>query len=134
MSCLTSIRCHEKRLFDLASAGDTVQVAAGTYDYGSSSAQFTKSGTTGNYITVTCTTRGACKIQNSLTGNTTVVWLKGSYITFDGFEVTNTSSDGNNMGLYVSTSFVNITHNTAVFMSSPLYIELEQMLKPRNTG
>jgi parallel beta-helix repeat protein len=98
--------------FNLATAGDTVQVAAGTYDYGSSSAQFRKSGTAGNYITVTCATRGACKIQNSLTGNTTVVWLKGSYITFDGFEVTNISSAGNNMGLYVTTSFVNITRTT----------------------
>ena len=75
-------------------------------------AQFTKSGTAGNYITVTCATRGACKIQNSVTGNSTVVVLGGSYITFDGFEVTNTSSAGNNLGLYVTTSFVNITHNT----------------------
>ncbi|MCU1250057.1 MAG: hypothetical protein JWQ49_3086 [Edaphobacter sp.] len=89
-----------------------MQVAPGTYDYGNSSAQFTKSGTAGNYITVTCATRGACKIQNSLTGNTTVVYLKSSYITFDGFEVTNTSSAGNNLGLYVTSSFVNITRNT----------------------
>jgi hypothetical protein len=98
--------------FNLASAGQTVQVAAGTYDYGSGAAQFTKSGTAGNYITVTCATRGACKIQNSVTGNSTVVILGGSYITFDGFEVTNTSSAGNNLGVYVETSFVNITHNT----------------------
>ena len=98
--------------FNLASPGQTVQVAPGTYDYGSAAAQFTKSGTAGNYITVTCATRGACKIQNSVTGNSTVVVLGGSYITFDGFEVTNTSSAGNNLGLYVTTSFVNITHNT----------------------
>ena len=98
--------------FNLASPGQTVQVAAGTYDYGSGAAQFTNSGTAGNYITVTCATRGACKIQNSVTGNSTVVILGGSYITFDGFEVTNTSSAGNNLGLYVTTSFVNITHNT----------------------
>ena len=98
--------------FNLASPGQTVQVAPGTYDYGSGAAQFTKSGTAGNYITVTCATRGACKIQNSVTGNMTVVVLGGSYITFDGFEVTNTSSAGNNYGLYVETSFVNITRNT----------------------
>jgi hypothetical protein len=98
--------------FNLASAGQTVQVAAGTYDYGSGAAQFTKSGTAGNNITVTCATRGACKIQNSVTGNSTVIVLSGSYITFDGFEVTNTSSAGNNYGLYVTSSFVNITHNT----------------------
>src|SRR5438270_12340460 len=48
-----------------AAAGDTVQVAAGTYDYGSGAANFTKSGTAGNYITVSCATRGACKIQSS---------------------------------------------------------------------
>ena len=98
--------------FNRASAGQTVQVAPGTYDYGSAAAQFTKSGSAGKYITVTCATRGACKIQNSVTGNSTVVVLGGSYITFDGFEVTNTSSAGNNLGLYVTTSFVNITHNT----------------------
>jgi pectate disaccharide-lyase len=98
--------------FNLASPGQTVQVATGTYDYASSTAQFTKSGTAGNYITVTCATRGACKIQNSVTGNGPVAVLAGSYITFDGFEVTNTSSAGNNLGLYVTSSFVNITHNT----------------------
>lgn len=98
--------------FNLASPGETVQVAPGTYDYGSGAAQFTKSGTAGKYITVTCATRGACKIQNSVTGNSTVVTVKGSYITFDGFEVTNTSSAGNNLGVYVTTPFVNITRNT----------------------
>jgi hypothetical protein len=47
-----------------------------------------------------------------VTDNNTVVLLGGSYITFDGFEVTNTSSAGNNLGMYVTTSNVNITHNT----------------------
>jgi pectate disaccharide-lyase len=98
--------------FSLASSGDIVQVAVGTYDYGSSAAQFMNSGTAGNYITVTCATRGACRIQNAVTGNRTVVYLGGSYITFDGFEVTNTSAAGNNLGVYVTASFVNITHNT----------------------
>src|ERR1700720_3554801 len=56
-----------------AAAGDTVEVAAGTYDYGNWAAVFTKSGTAGNYITVSCATRGACKIQSSTTGNTDVV-------------------------------------------------------------
>jgi len=98
--------------FSIASPGDTVQVAPGTYDYGNSAAQFMKSGTAGNYITVTCAARGACKIQNSVTGNSTVVYLGGSYIAFDGFEVTNTSSSGNNLGLYVTTPYVKIAHNT----------------------
>jgi len=95
-----------------ASAGDTVLVAAGTYDYGSGGANFTKSGAAGNYITVSCATRGGCKIQSSTTGNTTVVALQGDYMNFDGFEVTDTSSAGNNLGLYVTSSFVNITRNT----------------------
>src|SRR5260370_32522097 len=64
-----------------AAAGDRVQVAAGTYNYGSE-VHFTKSGTAGNYITLTCATRGACKIQNNVTGNSTVVWIQGSYVTF----------------------------------------------------
>jgi pectate disaccharide-lyase len=94
-----------------ASAGDTVQVAAGTYDYGSGAAQFTKSGAAGNYITVRCATRGTCRIQSSTTGNTTVVEVDSNYFTFDGFEVTNTSSTGNNLGIYITSSFVNMTRN-----------------------
>jgi hypothetical protein len=94
-----------------AAAGDTVQVAAGTYDYGSE-VHFTKSGTAGKYITLTCATRGACKIQNSVTGNSTVIWIQGSYIVFDGFEVTNTSSAGNNLGFYITGSNVSVTRNT----------------------
>jgi parallel beta-helix repeat protein len=97
--------------FNLASPGQTVQVAAGTYDYGSGAANFTKSGTAGNYITVTCTTRGACKIRSSTTGNTTVVALQANYMTFDGFEVTDTSSAGNNLGVWVNGSFINVTRN-----------------------
>ncbi len=55
-----------------AAAGDTVQVAAGTYNYGSE-VHFSKSGTAGKYITLTCATRGACKIQSSVSGNSTVI-------------------------------------------------------------
>jgi hypothetical protein len=95
-----------------AAAGETVQVAAGTYDYGGSEIHFTGSGSAGKNITLTCATRGACKIQNSVTGNSTVIWIQGSYIVFDGFEVTNTSSAGNNLGFYVTGNSVSITHNT----------------------
>jgi len=89
-----------------------VQVAAGTYDYGSGAAGFTKTGAAGNYITVSCATRGACKIQNSSTDNTTVIEIDSNYFTFDGFEVTNTNSAGNNLGIYVTSSFVNMTRNS----------------------
>ena len=98
--------------FTIALPGDTVQVAAGTYDYGNNAAQFMKSGTVDKPITVTCATRGECKIQNAVTDNTTVVLLGGSYIVFNGFEITNTNPAGNNLGVYVTASFVNITHNT----------------------
>src|SRR5438270_9698245 len=50
-----------------AAAGDMVQVAAGTYSY-TSNVNLTNSGTAGNYITLTCATRGACKIQTNDTG------------------------------------------------------------------
>lgn len=98
--------------FNLASPGEIVQVTPGTYDYGSRAASFSSSGTAGHYVTISCVSRGACKIQNSVIGNRSVVNLGGSYITFDGFEVTNTSSAGNNLGLYVTSSYVNITRNT----------------------
>lgn len=95
-----------------AAPGDTVLVAPGVYDYGSNAADFSRSGTSGRYITVTCALRWACRIQNSVTGNRTVVQLAGSYVAFDGFEVTNTSRGGNNLGLYVtSRSNVKITRN-----------------------
>jgi hypothetical protein len=96
-----------------ASAGDTVQVAAGTYDYGSGAAGFTRSGTAGHFITLTCATRGACKIQSATTGNTTIMQIASSYLTFDGFEVTNTNPPAhpNNIGIFVTGSFLNITRN-----------------------
>jgi parallel beta-helix repeat protein len=94
-----------------AAAGDTVQVAAGTYDYGSSEVHFTKSGAAGKYINLICATRGACKIQNSVSGNSTVVEIDSNYFIFDGFEVTNTSSGGNNIGIYIRSSFVKATRN-----------------------
>jgi len=110
--CSRTNPCHTPdHAFSIASAGDTVLVGAGTYDYGNNAAQFMKSGSAGSYITIKCQIRGGCKIQNSVSGNGSVVDLRGSYITFDGFEITNTSSAGNNLGLYVTSSFVNITHN-----------------------
>jgi parallel beta-helix repeat protein len=94
-----------------AQAGDTVKVAAGTYSYGGNAMQLTTSGVSGKYKTLTCATRGACKITNSVTGNAAVVIISGAYVTLDGFEVTNSGS-GNNLGLYLTNSYQNITHNT----------------------
>lgn len=98
--------------FNIANPGAVIQVAPGTYNYGSGAAQFTKSGTSGHPITVTCAQRGACLIENASTGNTTVVVLGGTYSTFDGFEVTNTSATGNNIGLYLTASYVTVSHDT----------------------
>src|SRR5260370_42591537 len=94
----------------VAVAGDTVNVGAGVYTYGAVEVHFSSSGTSGSPITITCATRGACKIQNSITGNSTVVWIQGNYITFDGFEITNTGA-GNNLGFYISGSNARITPN-----------------------
>src|SRR6266704_4613864 len=60
----------------VAVAGDTVQVAAGVYSYGPSYANFTVGGSAGSPITVTCATRGACQITNTMTGNNQVVWIR----------------------------------------------------------
>jgi parallel beta-helix repeat protein len=94
-----------------ASAGQSVQAAPGTYSYGSSALYLSSSGAAGKYKTLTCATRGACKITNSVTGNATVIMLSGNYVTLDGFEVTNSGSS-NNFGLFVTGSNVQITRNT----------------------
>jgi Right handed beta helix region len=95
-----------------AAPGETVEVAAGTYSYGSGALRLKSSGAPGRYKVLSCATRGACKITNSVTGNHTVVYLEGSYIAFDGFEVTNSGS-GNNLGIYVTSQRgVQITRNT----------------------
>ena len=83
-----------------ANPGDTVSVAPGTYDYGSSGhLKLTAAGTAGKPITVSCQVRGQCIITNSETGNDTVVWLDGAYETFSGFTVTASSTVYN--GIFV---------------------------------
>lgn len=91
--------------------GDTVQVGGGTYAYGSGTATFNTSGATGNYITTTCVTRGACLITNTATGTGSVVTLNGQYQIFDGFEVTNTNVTGLNVGVAVTNNFIKVTRN-----------------------
>jgi hypothetical protein len=97
----------------VAAAGDTVQVAAGVYSYGASYVNFTASGTPGKNITVTCATRGACQLTNTLAGtNEVVVWIKGSYFTLDGFEITNTGPGPVDLGIYIDKGNVSVTRNT----------------------
>jgi hypothetical protein len=100
-----------------AVAGDTVQVAAGTYSY-SSNVKLTNSGAPGKYITLACVTRGACTIATtnaSSSGTEPILWVQGSYLTIDGFEITNTNSTIPNVdiGLYMDNpaSHRTITHN-----------------------
>jgi hypothetical protein len=95
----------------VAAPGDTVNVGPGVYSYGSSAAIFSTAGTAGNPITVTCATRGTCRITNTVTGNATVVEMNNNYQIFDGFEVTNTGA-GNNLGIYVTGHDVSLTRNT----------------------
>ncbi len=95
-----------------ATPGQAVEVAAGTYGYGNGALRLKTSGVPELYKTLTCAVPGACKVTNSVTGNHTVVYLEGSYIAFDGFEVTNSGS-GNNLGIYVTSErAVKITRNT----------------------
>ncbi len=94
---------------NLARPGDTVWVAAGVYSY-TREVHFTSSGSSGHYITLACATRGACTITNNVTGNSTVIEMDGDYQTINGFVITNTGP-GNNLGIYVTASFINITQN-----------------------
>ncbi len=96
-----------------AAAGDTVQVAAGVYNNGGSQINLTNSGSAGHYITVTCATRGACTLENSISGNNTVVEIDGSYVVLDGFVITsaNTSVPNLNLGIYITGNHVNITRS-----------------------
>ncbi len=89
-----------------------MSVAPGTYNYGGSQAELVTGGTSGSYINLTCQTRGACIIENSVTGNSTVLWVKNPYVNVNGFTFTNTSSSGNNLGIYISASYVSLTQNT----------------------
>jgi hypothetical protein len=96
-----------------AAAGDTVQVAAGVYNNGGSQINLTNSGSAGHYITMTCATRGACTLENSISGNNTVVEIDGSYVVLDGFVITsaNTSVPNLNLGIYITGNHVNITRS-----------------------
>jgi hypothetical protein len=100
-----------------AAPGDTVLVAAGTYSYGSY-VKLSNSGTPGNYITLACVTRGACKIQTTeanSSGTEPILWIQSSYMTLDGFEITNNNPTIPNVdiGLYMDNpaSHRTITHN-----------------------
>lgn len=94
----------------VATPGDTVNVAAGVYSYGAVEVHFNTAGTSGNPITLLCVTRGACKITNTVTGNSTVVQITSNFVTMDGFEVTNTGA-GNNLGIYILGHDVIARHN-----------------------
>jgi hypothetical protein len=98
-----------------ASAGTTVSVAAGTYSYGATTATFNKSGTSGNPIVVQCQTQWACYITSTIaTGdNTQVVQINSNYLTFTGFDVTDTggSTTNANNGMVVSGIYDTISHN-----------------------
>ena len=100
-----------------AAPGDTIQVAAGTYSY-NSYVKLTNSGTPGKYITLACVTRGACTIvttEASSSGTEPILWISGSYLTLDGFEITNNNPTIPNVdiGLYMDNpaSHRTITHN-----------------------
>ena len=81
-----------------ASAGTTVSVAAGTYSY-STPMTLTASGTSGSHIVVQCQTRWACYITSTTaTGdNGKVVLIDSQYLTFDGFDVTDTGGGTTNV-------------------------------------
>jgi hypothetical protein len=90
-------------------------VAAGTYSYGSGTATFSKSGTSGNPIVVQCATQWACYITSTIaTGdNTQVVQINSNYLTFTGFDVTDTggSTTNANNGVVIGGTYDTVSHN-----------------------
>jgi hypothetical protein len=78
-------------------AGDTVIVYAGTYR---ETVTESTSGTSGNRITYQVNTGDTVTVNNFV--------LSGSYLTLDGFTVTNTASGWGKAGIYISGSYVMI--------------------------
>lgn len=92
-----------------ASAGDTVQVASGTY-----SANFTtsKGGTSGNFITIRSEVKHGAKISgNGGDANESAVFIQHQYIRVQDFEVTGTTSSGVRNGIVVNANNVEVIGN-----------------------
>lgn len=103
-----------------ASAGDTVQVASGTY---TGNFVTTKGGSSGGgYITIRSETKFGAKINgNSGTTNQTAVEINHSYIRVEGFEITGATGSGLRNGVLINVSNVQVVgnwiHNICQFLT-----------------
>ncbi len=79
--------------------GAVVHVAPGTYT-SSSEIKLTSSGIPGARITYVSDAPWGAKLIGNASGNSTVVWIQGSYVDFRGFDMTGAGT----MGIYVTGS------------------------------
>lgn len=86
--------------------GATVHVMPGTY-VAASELKLTGNGLRNARITYVSDTPWAAKLVGKATGNSTVVWIKGDYVDFKGFDITGAGT----MGIYVTGSNVRIIGN-----------------------
>ena len=98
----------------VGSGGAVVNVAPSTYAQGANELVLSKSGTSSAFITYQCTTIRACTITSTLTGNSAMVNVSGSFIKVIGFVVTdiNSAIPNANLGYYITGHNVWVTQGT----------------------
>jgi hypothetical protein len=102
-----------------ASAGDTVQVASGTY---SGNFITSKGGSSGNFITIRSEVKHGAKISgNDGTSNESAVEINHAYIRVQDFEITGTAGSGLRNGVIVNADNVEVIgnhiHTTCQFLT-----------------
>lgn len=86
--------------------GAVVHVLPGTYQ-ASSEIKITNSGISGALVTFVSDTPWGAKLVGKAVGNSTVVWIKGDYVEFRGFDIAGAGT----MGIYITGSNDRIVGN-----------------------
>jgi hypothetical protein len=110
-SCTSSAPCSISYAAANAHAGDVWQFAPGKYPVGSG-VGFSSSGTASSPIIWTCATVRGCSIQGS-SGTANVIGISGSYVTIDGFDITqNDIAGGTDQIVWMTGSHVTMSRNS----------------------